>query len=563
MKPTRFTSEMVDEYVSKKYWDGGDTVTELHEVVALFGAKEAVVDSRGRSMTWKELDHCSDMVALGLLNDGLKRDDVVLVQPPNIVDSTVVRLGLQKAGLVGVYIPSTLRGELHAIIAKLEPAAFVGLPSNVENVRSKGRGKTIRYLLTVGDDKVSDCKSVDELIQHASEGYTTGDERVKKAVSESRINPFDVSFILSTSGSTGAPKFCEWPEQAVRLYARTVAERLRLSSQDTLGLFAPLSGGVGVTLWLAAVLTGAKSVLLERFDPSTALSMVEKHRVTVAGVVPTQAIRMAKAKAIHSFDIGSLRAVRVGGAKIGYETAVEVQNKLGCRIVCVAGIADAMAIGHTSIDDPEEVRLGTVGKPWLHNEVRIVDKNEVDAGTGDEGEVWVRGPCTASGYFKDVGLTEKAWGVMGIDGWCRTGDIGRFDADGNITLIGRTKDIIIRGGQNIYPGEIEAILSSHPKVIDVVVIPMPDDELGERACACVLPKEGEELSYSEMFSFLEEKELALYKFPERLIVVDAIPTVSDGSKIDRFALKAKVERRLSNYNDWRSSVKITLQRDVI
>ena len=559
MKPTRFTPEMVNDYLLQKYWDGGDTITQLSEITSKYGNREAIVDSGGSRLTWQDIDLKSDIFAIRLLNSGLQRDDLAIVQLPNIADSIIVRLGLQKAGLLGVYVPLTLRSELNTIITRLHPAVFIGLPSVGDKIISENElGTKVPLMFTVAKENFSNMITIATLLTDTGKNITDHDA-LKKTIDRTKILPFDVSFILLTSGSTGSPKFCEWPEQPIRLYARTVIDRMQLTTDDVFGLFAPLNGGVGLTLWLAALFTGSKCVLLEKFDPSAALSIIQQEKITVTGVVPTQAIKMAKSSSLGSFNVGSLRAMRVGGAKLGYEEALRIERRLGCKIICAAGIADAMSIGHTHIGDPEPIRLATVGKPWRHNEIRLVTDEGSDADIGQQGEVWVRGACTASGYFGDPSLTEATWGVFGIDGWCRTGDLGTVDEDGNLTLIGRKKDIIIRGGQNIYPEEVEAILASHTKIFNVVVIPMHDEELGERACACITPKGGERITYSEMVSFLEDKGLAIYKYPERLIIVDSIPTVNEDSKINRRALRREVEQELSGCTEWRTTIDLTMQ----
>ena len=291
-----------------------------------------------------------------------------------------------------------------------------------------------------------------------------------------KCGAFEVAFLGLTSGTTGTPKACEWPTPAVKLYAQTVIERMRLTHEDVMGIIAPLTGGSGITLWLTSLLLGCKTALLEKVDAESALQLIAKERVTAAGLVPAQLIKMSNHPNLARYNLSSLRAVRATASLIAREVAAEVEAKMGCKILTAAGSQESMSIGHTHIDDPDVIRIESIGKPWKYNEVKIVGENQEELPSEEEGEIWVRGPCTGSGYFRDVESTIAAWGVLGIEGSYRTGDIGKKDEKGNIAITGRKKNTIKRGGQNIYPEEIEKILSRHSKIIEVVIVPMPDPQ---------------------------------------------------------------------------------------
>jgi non-ribosomal peptide synthetase component E (peptide arylation enzyme) len=193
-----------------------------------------------------------------------------------------------------------------------------------------------------------------------------------------------------------------------------------------------------------------------------------------------------------------------------------------------------------SLKDPPEVRHFTVGKPRGGDEMKIVDANGKELPKGEVGEVIVRGPSTASGYYKDAVATREAW----KDGWFRMGDLGKIDEQGNLIIVGRKKYMIIRGGQNIYPTEIESVLLKNPKVLDVAIVKMPDRIMGEKACAYVVPKTGEQFTFEEMVSFLKNKRMTPYKIPERLELIDKLPMVAQDLKIDIETLEKDISLKL-------------------
>ena len=191
--------------------------------------------------------------------------------------------------------------------------------------------------------------------------------------------------------------------------------------------------------------------------------------------------------------------------------------------------------------DPREIRLGTVGKPSAEgDEIKLVDEAGREVARGEVGEVWARGPSGLSGYYKDADTT---WQVWTSDGWFKSGDLGRLDEHGNLTIIGRKTDTIIRGGQNISPVEIENMLATHPKVYSIAIIGMPDPVMGEKACAYVVPKPGQELTFDEMVSFLRQKHIASYKLPERLEILDKLPLVAE-QKVNRKVLRDDIMQKL-------------------
>jgi non-ribosomal peptide synthetase component E (peptide arylation enzyme) len=200
--------------------------------------------------------------------------------------------------------------------------------------------------------------------------------------------------------------------------------------------------------------------------------------------------------------------------------ATEIEKTLKIPIANTYGQLDGGIVTHTSIDDPPEVRHRTVGKPSKGMIIKLIDEEGQEA---SEGEIVYSGPTTSGGYYKNPEETLKAWGGLGLAGHFQSGDLGQFDESGNLILIGRKKDVIIRGGQNIYPVEIEGLLLTHPKIKSVAIVSMPDPIMGEKACAYVALNPGEQLTFEEMISFLQGMKISPYKLPERLEILAELP----------------------------------------
>jgi non-ribosomal peptide synthetase component E (peptide arylation enzyme) len=354
------------------------------------------------------------------------------------------------------------------------------------------------------------------------------------------FNPFEVSIISFTSGTTGMPKCVEHTGASSKAGGWGVVERGEITQKEIMGDIAPLSGGPGLQNWWAGFQVGAKICLLERFSPEGTLELIEKERVTYLAAIPTQLIKILRDADLTRYDLTSLRVVRTGAAAFDAALARETEEKMDCKVLIAGGAQETYSFGQTDVNDTQEKRLYTLGKPFPGNEVKITDGKGKECPQGEVGELFVRGATTSSGYFGDPEATIEAWGELGKGGWYRTGDLARLDEQGYLVLVGRKKEVIIRGGQNVYPKEIEDLLLSHPKITQAVVIGIPDQVMGERACACVTPVKGQDFGFEEMSSFLKGKGLAIHKHPERLEVMEEFPQLVDGQKVDKISLKKMI-----------------------
>ena len=316
----------------------------------------------------------------------------------------------------------------------------------------------------------------------------------------------------------------------------------KLNKDDITMAIAPHAGGAAGTLtYFAAPIAGAKTVMLEEFTPEGALELIEKEKATAIGVVPTHLVRMLEAD-YKKYDLSSLRFIRSAGGYLSPQVAEEAEEAFGASITSDLGTQDKGSVSGCSVEDSKELRRRTVGRMLPGNKVRLVDEEGNLVPDGEPGILYFRGPHAPAGYYRDEELTAT---VFDEDGWCTTEDIVKFD-EGCLWILGRAKDMIIRGGQNIYPAEVEGLLNEHPKVSSVAIVGYPDRAMGEKCCAYVIPKPGETFTFEEMVSFLKGKQLAMFKLPERLEVVSEFPAVGDSGKVNKETLKKMIKEKVES-----------------
>jgi 2,3-dihydroxybenzoate-AMP ligase len=544
--PTRFTAEMMEDYVRSGYWTDETTLDLLNRHADARPDETAVVDSANR-LTWREAREAVDRFARCLDGLGLERDTPVIMQLPNSVEDALLRLALKKVGLLGSYVPVVWRrGELATVIELLRPGALI-VPRHFRDVDSLAIARDLgsqfaglRVVVVGSADDADDCVRIsldDDAMSDAPE-----------LDRDKQFGPYEVTKLVVTSGSTGVPKIVERPEQQELLWGRGVAERLGLTADDSIGAFVPLSGGPGYHAWAGWLVTGAKLVLSDGFSPETLLPLIERERVTVVMTAPTILARLADWPDLEKFDTGPLRSIRTGSANLPISVARMAEKRLACVVVKAGGSMETCSFGQISIDDPPEIRHGdSIGRVMPGGEARIVDRTGQSLPPGSAGELWIRGAATSSGYFRDPETTIEAWGTLGSEGWFRTGDVATIDADGYVTLIGRIKEMINRGGMNIFPSELENILAEHSKILEAALVGLPDPMLGEIACLCVIPSQAGEVTHDEIAEFLRAKELAEYKIPARVMMFSDFPR-GQTMRVNRRDLADQVIQRLQPPN---------------
>ena len=545
MKPIRYQPYMVDEFIKDGHWTD-ELFYDFYERNARETPdREALVDSQYR-ITWAQAKKLTDAIATAWVEDGLGRDSRVIIQSPNSVYGFLSRIACERAGLISLTVYPYLRQrELEHFLSMTE-ASMVVIPVVYRDFDYLGMYKELMqshpslkqiYLfdLEVPDGAPPGTKS---LVKTAEEYLNKIDE---KALKERKFHPvWDIGLLTSTTGTTGLPKLVEWPTAPRVCTSKGRIGLWDLTRDDITMAVAPHAGGAAGTLtYFAAPLAGAKTVMLEEFDPDAALAAIEKEKVTAIGVVPTHLIRMLECD-VEKYDLSSLRFVRSAGGYLPPLVAEEVENRFQATITSDLGTQDKGSVSGCRVTDPVDLRRRTVGHMLPGNKFKLLDEDGKEVPENDPGILWFRGPHAPAGFYRDEAMTAD---VYDSDGWCTTEDIVKLDR-GCLWILGRAKDMIIRGGQNIYPAEVEGLLNEHPSVAAVAIVAMPDREMGEKACAYVVLKAGKSLTFEEMKDFLLGKQLSKYKLPERLETIEAMPTVGDSGKIDKKVLKADIEAKV-------------------
>ena len=537
---TNLTDERIERHLREGSWLNKTHGDFLDRRAQAWPDKIAIIDSRSR-VTNGELDLLVTRLALGFLELGIKKEDIVGIMVPNRIEYVASLLALSKIGAVSMPINYDFRREdLEPLLAFSEAKAIVtvsmfkgrSIPSVIEELRP--RLKSLKHVIVDGPEFPEDMISFNKLVSNPIDK-----EYRRSYLEQFRPHPNDIHLMLLTSGTTATPKgvlhtYNTWASGGYRI-GMTAA----LRPDDVCLILYPFFGASGNITLTASFSHGCTLAMMDIFRGDEVLKLIQEEKVTTMWGVSTHLIGILNTPDIDKYDVRSLRLIYSFGAPVSFETAKMVEEKFNCRILMIWGTSECVDHTSTLYTDVPEVLYGTVGRPVPYQEVKAMDQEGREVPEGEAGELITRGPNNFVGYFKNKELTDQ---VVDSDGWFHTGDVGVHDEHGNIRIIGRTTDMILRGGQNIYPREIEELLFEHPKIKDVAILAMPDKTYGERACAYVVLKEGENLTFEEMIEFLKGK-IATYKLPERLEIVDRFP-MTDAGKIQKVKLREDITMKL-------------------
>ncbi len=538
---SRFTPELINYYIKQGFWDSKLVADHVGENAKNYPGKEAIIDSRAR-LTWADVNQKSDQIALGLLELGFKKDDVILEQLPNFVELYLVLLAGEKAGITIVTCQPTFRHYEISAIAQHVKAKGIVIPLsyrdfNYFDMVTEIRPKLpeLKHIIVTGNEIPAEAVSFNGILQQKLQ-----DKYPQDYLKGTRFKPYEIVRVNTTSGTTGIPKCAVWETSILKSAGKILARRWELNSQDILGAFYNIvGGGLSIASFYSVPQVAAKLVMLERFTPEGFCELVQREKITVATIVPTEMARLLDYPEIDKYDLSSLRLLVHSTTFLPRELAIRAEKKLRCKYVQTYGSADCTAIACNTVNDPLDVRIGTVGRPYDGNEVKIVDEKGNPVPQGEFGEILTRGPNNNSGYYNYKEMNEKCW----QGGWFDTSNEGAFDKDGNIIILGRRRDVIKRGGQAIYPKEIEDLLAAHPKISEVAIVRMPDKEMGEKVCAFIVPRRDATITFDEVIAFLKAKKLAPFKLPERVEVRRELPLAA-GQKVSILALEGEVAQIL-------------------
>jgi fatty-acyl-CoA synthase len=531
----------------------------LEAAVTQWPERPAVVFSeQGVRWTWSAFQRECDRFAAGLLALGLKREDRLGIWSPNRAEWLIAQFATARIGVILVNInPAYRLGELEyalnasgcrAIIAaeRLRNSMYLEmlqtlapeLASCEPGQLQARRLPQLQFVIRLGQERTAGMLNYEDVLRAGDSGL---DADGLAAISGA-LDCHDAINIQFTSGTTGNPKGATLTHHNVVNNGRFVARAMELTERDSLCIPVPLYHCFGMVLAvLACVSTGSQMVFPgEVFDPGATLAAVQAERCTALHGVPTMFIAELDHPEFARFDLSTLRTGIMAGAPCPIETMKRVVSQMHMREVTIAyGMTETSPVSfQSSTQDPLERRVSTVGRIQPHIEAKVVDIGGAVVPVGQPGELWVRGYSVMRGYWGDEQRTREAV----VDGWMRTGDLATIDTEGYCNIVGRLKDMLIRGGENIYPREIEEYLFRHPKVQSAQVFGVPDVKYGEEVCAWIVVKPGEQVTEDEIRSFCKEQ-IAHYKVPRYIRFVPEMPMTITG-KVQKFVMRDQMIKEL-------------------
>jgi acyl-CoA synthetase len=545
-----FDRALIDAYVEAGWW-GTRTMADVvagHAVTRPDGPAYIVADPSGPgALTWAQYDERSSALAAVLVQAGLEPGTRLGVLLPDGATVHVAFLAAEKAGLVvaglGVRAGSA---EIRYLLERTAATALLthevtgARPADqlVASLRADGL-PGLRHIVVPdvlhdpGPAVRVDGVEVDPIAGPAAHRLLRG----------RALGPDDLFMVNSTSGTTGMPKCVPHTENRWFYFHQLAAEAGRLTPDDV--FYGAIPAPFGFGLWTAhftPAILGAPTVLAARFDPDEALRAVAAHRVSVLTCVSTQFIMMLASPILEQLDLSSLRVMFTGGEAVPFDRAASFEDRTGARVLQFYGSNETGALSRTALSDSRQNRLGTAGRVIEAMQVRVYDeRGDRVTGTPLVGIPAAKGPAACVGYLNDDGANAE---LFTPDGWMRMGDLVEIDGDGYLTVIGRTSDIIIRGGKNISAPALEAHIAEHPDVLLAAAVAMPDEIFGERVCVYLVTRDDVPVGLPALCEFLAGRGVGKEQFPERVIQLDDLPR-SSGGKVAKGELRQDIRRRLA------------------
>ncbi|MDP6664032.1 MAG: AMP-binding protein [SAR202 cluster bacterium] len=500
---------------------------------------------RTATLSYRQLHRLVDRAAWALIDLGVGPGDRVAVQLPNWWHFTLIYLACARIGAVIVPITPIMRHlQIKHMLDRTEARVMV-IPPNFRNFdygammeELSDELPSLRAVIVVGDPVPEGMLSFerDVLLQRREVGRSSEELRML------RPDPIhDVGAICFTSGTTGEPKGVMHSQATIMYHSRSPGSVLGLNRDDRILMGSPLGHYTGFAFGINMPLAlGSKTVLMDMWEPETAVRLIAEEGVTwTMGATPFL-MDLTRTDALDRYNVSTLRYFVCAGATIPNALVEEAHQRLPCRVISAWGMTEDGAVTFVRPTDPPSRAAESDGGPVPGMEVRIVNPvSREPLPAGAEGALEARGPGQFVGYHKRPDLWEEAYDAQQ---WFDTGDLARMDEQGYIRISGRTKDIVIRGGENIPVVEVEEILFRHPKVREAAVVGTPDPRMGERACACVTLNAGEQLTFEDLQTWFDQSQTAKQYWPERLEVFDELPKTPSG-KIQKFLLRDWVADR--------------------
>jgi cyclohexanecarboxylate-CoA ligase len=529
------------ESIAKGWWLDRTINDALDECVRAVPDKLALTAVRVESgelrrLTYREMGALADRMAVGLARLGVGRNDVVAMQLPNVWQFTLLYLACSRIGAVANPLMPIFRERELSFMLKHGEAKVLVVPKVFRGFDHEAMARglmrdlpDLKRVVVIGGGGADDFDAL--LTRPEWEEQPDGAEILKR----SRPSPDDITQLIYTSGTTGEPKGVM--HSANTLFANIVpyAERLRLGADDVVLMASPMAHQTGFMYGLMMpIILRASAVLQDMWEPNKAVEVIRAEGVSFTMASTPFLTDLTKAVQASGQPVSTLRNFLCAGAPIPGPLVEQARKALGTKIVSSWGMSENGACTMIFPDDDDERAFNTDGVPLPGMEAKVVDFEGRPAPAGQVGRLLVRGCSNFGGYLK-----RPQWNNTDAEGWFDTGDLARMDERGYIRISGRSKDVIIRGGENIPVVEIEALLYKHPAVAQVAIVAYPDERLGERACAVIVPKPGQTVDLGGVVAFLKEQKVALQYIPERVVVRDAMPATPSG-KIQKFRLREMI-----------------------
>jgi len=478
-------------------------------------------DFPGDSLTWREFDSAAQALAEQLAGAGVTRGDRVAVWHGDSAAIHVAFVALERCGAVVVGIGARAgTREVAAILGGAQPKLMLADHRHRDAATGVGADAGVPVLV------------LDRLRLDA-------DVRPRAVQRGAQLGPDDIFLINSTSGTTGLPKCVVHTQNRWHYFHQKAVANGRLDPDDVVLPVIPMPFGFGIwTSHTTPIYLGATAVLLERFTTSAACEAIQRHRATVLCCVSTQLTMLMADPATRDHDLSSLRVVFTGGEALPYRPAAEFEELTGAKILQFYGSNETGMLSATTLDDSRQRRLRTAGRIVPEMAVRLFD-GDVDVTVTGRGQPACRGPATSLGY---LGGTDHDQ-LFTRDGWMRMGDICAIDADGYLSITGRTSDFILRGGKNISATQVEDAVTTHPAIAVAAAVAMPDPVFGEKVCLYTELVDSHSIELPELAEYLLAQGVSKELLPERLIVVDELPR-SSGGKVAKGVLRADIRARM-------------------
>jgi cyclohexanecarboxylate-CoA ligase len=537
--------QLAEQYRAEGWWRGRSLLQDFLEAVAKQPDKAAIVAYRTgcsipTTLTYAQLGALVDRLAGAMLDMGVEREDIVSIQMPNGWEFPVIALAAQRAGAIPNPIPPIYRERELSLMLGHARSKFLFVPDEFRGYAHGDAGRRLRdeipaleHLVVIGDESgPQGLRWMADLLGQRREL----DPAVKIELDNRVPTGEDIALLLFTSGTTGMPKAALHTHDTLWASGLPMPWAMDLASDDVAFMASTLGHLTGF-YWgmLLPLSTGQKVVYQDVWDASAMLELLEQERITWTLSATPFAQDLVNAQEKSPRRATGFRAFACGGAQIPPALAHAVKDSLGAELISLWGCSEAGTTTIHRIGTPVETIAASDGHvvPW--QELRIVDDNLQPVAAGESGRLQVRGPGVFVGYLGQPEFTADA---MTADGWFETGDLGRQVSDGGIRFTGRSKDIIVRGGQNIPIVETENVLLSHPQVDDVAIVGYPDERLGERGCAIVVPA-GAPPTLQDLTDHLAKAGMAKQFWPERLEIADKLPRTASG-KVQKYLLRARL-----------------------